>query len=218
MSMLFPWRKIRTVTSYYLIGGTWLVAIAAMSPLLFSFRVTAMGDRFVCQEEWESFFINKKHASKTYTVVLFLMLYALPVSLVGVLSVFTLTKSHWFRPPCEHAHLHTPTEQDAKIEHSKRQFSYMVATMVVCFALCWLPMHVRTFLWYFRREKYPCGVPRDLDFVAQFFGHTSCALFSCVYFVFMESYRKQVKKISCTIFCRMSTRPKARNGTASRVV
>ena len=190
-----------------------------MSPLLFSFRVKAVGDRFVCEEKWESFFINKRHASKTYTLVLFLMLYALPLALAGVLFVFTVTKSYWYHPPCEHVHLHMSQQREAKKEQrSKQQFSHMVATMFVCFAVCWLPMHVRTFLWYFRRNEYPCGVSQDLDFTAEFFGLSNGAINSCVYFIFMESYRKQVKKIFPKILCWRSRNAEGQNEIPNRIV
>ena len=36
----------------------------------------------------------------------------------------------------------------------------MLIIGVVVFALCWLPLHISLFLYFFQTEEYLCGIPQ----------------------------------------------------------
>ena len=81
----------------------------------------------------------------------------------------------------------------------KRRLIKMLVTIIILFALCWLPMHVRSFLYFFRKENYPCGLPPYLDFIGYFMAHANAALNPCVYFSFNRKYwKKLLDGVSCT--------------------
>ena len=153
-----------------------------MSPLLYSLSLVRFNDGYICDEKWSPLF-DEVNAPKDYTVVLFILLYASPLAIISFFYTAVIYKT-WFRI--------TPGSRlGRKTGYNqlwKRRLLKMLVTIIVIFALCWLPMHVRSFLYFFRKENYPCGLPQSLDFIGYFMAHANAALNPCVYFLFNRKY------------------------------
>ena len=81
---------------------------------------------------------------------------------------------------------------------SRRKAMKMFVTIVVCFALCWLPDHVSYFLITYNDEFYNCGLPRNIDFISLFFAYAISALNPCIYIILNQHYRNGAKRLLTT--------------------
>lgn len=127
--------------------GIWILSCIFMSPYLFQFRVIQVSSASYCIIRWSP--LDNITASQIYYIIVFLMLYSLP--LVGIGLAYSLIgKSLWHRK--------IPGQQTISnrrvAEQSKRKVVRMLIVVVVVFALCWIPAHVMHFLSYFQQETY----------------------------------------------------------------
>ncbi|XP_032238907.2 trissin receptor [Nematostella vectensis] len=205
LSVMHPLKKLlNRYNVKYAIVGIWLSSLLFMSPLLYALNVVSYDGVYICDEKWGPLF-DEELAPRTYTVVLFVLLYASPLLIMAVLYgilIFNL----WFRCPSEGIpnesrrqsedilSINRPNvEEVLRTSRSKKLVLKMLVTVVVVFALCWIPMHVRSFLYFFDKDSYPCGLPTSLDFIGYFLGHVNSALNPCIYMFFSEGYRQTFK-------------------------
>lgn len=207
VSVFFPWKKLLdTKNVKFAITAIWSVSLAFISPLLYALNVVEHEGVLICDERWSPLF-DEKEAPKTYTIVIFVLLYMAPLFIMAVLYSCLIYKL-WFRCPSEFTAstyrrqseealslARVSPDEKGKLAKSKKIVLKMLVTVVVVFALCWLPMHVRSFLYFFKKEGFPCGLPPFLDFIGYFLGHANSALNPCIYVSFSESYRHTFKSV-----------------------
>ncbi|XP_020906545.1 neuropeptide FF receptor 2 [Exaiptasia diaphana] len=206
VSVFFPWKKLmNTKNVKFAIAGIWIASFLFISPLLYALNVMEHNRMLVCDERWSPLF-DEKQAPKNYTIVLFVLLYMAPLLIMAVLYSCLIYKL-WFRCPSElpassyrrqseEALSVSRVSSDDKSKHakSKKLVLKMLVTVVVVFALCWLPMHVRSFFVFFSKDGLPC-LPSFLEFIGYFLGHANSALNPCIYVSFSESYRHTFKTV-----------------------
>ena len=207
---LIPLRFVK-----FVILTIWLLSFLAISPLLYALTVVQVGNSgvYICDEKWSPLF-DQSSAPKNYTIAIFVILYAFPLAAIGVLYTIILVKVMTTQAPG-----HQLADKQRREQHRKNRVLIMLVTVVCLFALCWLPMHVRSFLYFFRMDYYPCGLPRYLDFIGYFFGHANSAINFCVYSILNENYRRGFKKIYyelvslCSITKRQNAATRRRNSS-----
>lgn len=221
VSVLYPWKKlIDTRNVKYIIIAIWIASCAFISPLLYALNVIPTDNEgLVCDEKWSPLF-DEEEAPKTYTIVLFVLLYMAPLLIMAVLYTALILKL-WFQssPDVSASACRRQSEEALSIarvfsdekakssrsSRSKKIVLKMLVTVVVVFALCWLPMHIRVFLYFFNKDDYKCGLPPFLDFIGYFLGHVNSALNPWIYVTFSESYRQSFKAV---LFNRCAVRRK----------
>ena len=171
------------------------MSFVAVCPLLYALNLVQYNGVYICDEKWSPLF-DEVNAPKDYTVALFVLLYVIPLAVISVFYSTVIYKT-WFRitPGSRHGAGHVPKQQ------WKKRLLKMLITIIVLFALCWLPMHVRSFLYFFKRDDYPCGMPPYLDFIGYFMAHANAAFNPCVYFLLNLNYYKELRDLSCTCCC-----------------
>jgi hypothetical protein len=221
VAVSYAWKKLLNTSNVkFIIIAIWIASCIFISPLLYALNVVPYEGVFICDEKWSPFF-NEEEAPKTYTVVLFVLLYMAPLIIMAVLYASLILKL-WFRcsPEVSTSASRRQSEEALSIarvfsdekskssrsSRSKKIVLKMLVTVVVVFALCWLPMHVRVFLYYFNRDDYKCGLPPFLDFIGYFLGHVNSALNPCIYVTFSESYRQTFKAV---LFSKCRTKKRA---------
>jgi len=179
-AVLLPHKKYLQVAHLpYVISGVWIVAFLFSSPTTFIQKVVDTGDgNLACWELWPSPF-DRKEAPKHYTIILFLFLYALPLSLMAFMYAaiaLKLTEMTRKLSGCiwRRYQNHSSTEisslnggevninnngssckgnathmPSSRGQKRKNRVVKMLLIVVITFAICWLPVFVMQFFMFF---------------------------------------------------------------------
>lgn len=175
--------------SRIIITSTWLIPCITSVPMFLANNVVESEGILLCLEEWPTPF-DSLLASRTYTVILFILFYIMPLISISVLYSCVLYKILNRNVPGNHS-----AKTQRLYSRSRRKALKMFVTTVICFALCWLPDHVTYFLITYNDEFYNCGLPRDVDFVSLFFAYAISALNPCIYMILNQQYRNGAKRL-----------------------
>lgn len=175
--------------SRIIITSTWLIPCIASVPMFLANNVVESEGMLLCLEEWSPLF-DSLMASRTYTVVLFILFYVVPLIFISVLYSCVFYKIMKRKVLGNHS-----AKTKRLYSKSRKKAMKMFVTIVVCFALCWLPDHVTYFLITFNDEFYNCGLPRNIDFVSVFFAYAISALNPCIYIILNKQYRNGAKRL-----------------------
>lgn len=182
LAIVFPFRKIITKRrAKVLIGILWLTGAIFNAPLLYAMKLYENGEKSQCYENWAPHFDNER-ASKDYTILLFVFLYAIPLILV-IIFYSALLRELWRGKHLHHNKTVACKENQAVLR--------MIVTVIVTFAVCWLPVHVTIFVVLFTKNQLikNCGLSPILIFIGWFMGHVNSALNPIIYFIYNENFR-----------------------------
>jgi len=177
-----------------LIGAIWFISFCFNAPFLYIMRFSENNGEATCRENWEPHF-DDVTSTVNYTIILFVFLYAVPLVLISFFYA-ALVRELWLG-----SRLHS--NQTRAFSENKSVLK-MVLTVVIVFALSWLPGHVIMFYVLFTDDQrvYNCGVKPSILFVGYFMGHASTALSPVIYFIFNESFRREVLVFAQSLFRR----------------
>lgn len=172
-----------------IIGATWLSSIVISGPQLYVLTSTGEKGRAQCVENWGPPF-DAATARRDYTIALFVLLYALPLAVIAVLYTVIMLKLWRRQAPGQVLTLN----QENK-DKTNRKVLKMLVTVVIVFALSWLPLYVRMFVMFAESHRYRCGLPYDMDFLTLYLGHANSAVNPYIYVIFNENYRRGFKTV-----------------------
>ena len=167
--------------------GIWMLSCIFMSPYLFQFRVIEYSFASYCIISWSP--LDNVTASQTYYIIVFVLLYSLP--LVGIGLAYSLIgKNLWHRK--------IPGQQTISnkrvAERSKRKVVRMLIVVVVVFALCWIPAHIMHFLSYFQRETY-FSLPPLILLLFYWCCHANSAISPWLFLIMHHNFRKGARRL-----------------------
>lgn len=188
-AIVFPLRSIRSRSSLWAILGVWFLSCVVMSPMLFAMTTVQKGTKTYCLEVWKPPF-DPENSSAIYTIALFILLYALPLSVISLLYacvVYTV----WLR--------RIPGNINRSIRKLQRKVRKnvikMLITVVLVFAIFWLPINVLTILHYVSKYFKDCRPPAKLYLTAFILSHATGAVNFLVYVAFSEDYKQGFKSL-----------------------
>ena len=201
--ILFPLKKIMTGNVVrFAISMTWLCALALTVPLAVATKNTQRkdikGTEFMsCNEKWPPM------SSKTYASFLFTTAYIIPLSIIAI--VYCLAGLRLWRRKLPGNH-NPPVQK--KVQASSRRATVMLITVVVIFALSWLPFQVSEIIKNYKRP-IPATIPMEVFYVMPCFGYCNSAINPILYVIFSENYRREFYRILCrwpgrTVHTRMA--------------
>ena len=189
LAIMFPLKRYMTFQiSYGIMAVIWIVGIAVNSPILYAQKVVSIEGNWHCYETWTPAFTEE--ASKHFTVVHFVVLYVVPLLTISVLYTFVIHKL-WVRKVPGNPSV----ENQLRAQKSKKKVLKMLMTVVTIFELCWLPVYIRQFIYFFDRENFPCGPPVILVFIGLFLGHANSAINPAIYVTFNADFRDGFKDL-----------------------
>ena len=197
----FPFKKIITMKIVkFVILAIWLVLFISVSPLLYAMTTQEINGVIYFYEDWSPLF-DQETAAKLYTVAMFVLLYALPLLIICVFY-FCVVYKMWIRP----VPIASRSNRAGDIA-ARKKILKMLIVVVVVFALCWLPLHISLFLYFFQAKEYLCGIPQggfSIGSIGLFFSHAISAINPCIYVAFNKDIRNGFRKIllSCCCSCR----------------
>lgn len=186
-AIMLPFRKVITSRSTkILIIVTWLIGILFAAPILYTNRIVGEeGEGTLCLEIWEPLFKSSK-ARKDYTFIHFGFFYAGPLTIITVLYttiVIELWRGNSITFRCKANH--------QEVEKSNRKVLKMLVTVLVVFALFWLPVYIFQFTFYMGSDT--CIVTGLIQFIGYFFCQATSAMNPLIYAFFSENYRSGFK-------------------------
>lgn len=194
-AIMFPLKSpLNATKTKVLIAFIWLCSSAICSPMLYAMRLYEEEGQFHCIEKWRWDEPIDSHqnveAPKYYTLALFILMYVIPLVLITYLYSCVIHKV-WIR--------HVPgnvTVANQRLEDvAKKRVLKMLITVVVAFALCWLPFHIYLMMANFKYGIYSCKISPLVMFLGLLLGHSNSAINPWIYFVFNKDYRRNIKDL-----------------------
>ena len=185
----------------FVILAIWLASFLSVSPLLYAMTTQEIDGIVYCYEDWTPLF-DQETAAKAYTVITFVLLYAVPLLIICVFYSIVVYKA-WIRP----VPLNNRSRRAAELGARKKIVTVLIVVVVV-FALCWLPLHISLFLYFFQADEYLCGIPQSgfsIGAIGLFLSHTASAINPCLYVAFNKDIRNGFRNIllSCCCLCNL---------------
>lgn len=183
LAILYPFtRYITRNRAKLIIVLVWITSVLINAPLLYAMRTDGNND---CIEEWEPYFDGNK-AAQHYTIVLFVFLYVLPLLLITFLYS-SLVKELW-----------RSAQSTKTVAYSENKAVLkMLVTVVIIFAVCWLPIHVIVFILLFSKPGTMvnmCGLKPVVYFIGWFMAHINSSINPIIYFSFNEKFQQELIK------------------------
>jgi len=163
----------------------WLFSLISMTPYLIIFQVFEEGDMYSCYQVWP--WADDQHemflALKIFHVILFFLLYPLPLLIIAVVNSLVGRRLWLHRTPGS-----STSVNRAAVEVSRRKNVKMLVVLVAVFALCWAPTHVIHYFVYFNQailNKMPLVV---LNFML-WMSHANSAINPMLYIALNKNFR-----------------------------
>lgn len=190
-TIVYSLKKLNTRRSLkFMITSIWVCSVLVISPMLYAMRLYE-GDGFVyCHEDWSPYF-DTDTASKAYTIALFIVIYMIPFTTT---IIFYSSISHylWFRKVPEVAN----KSNKRRILASRRKVILMLITTVLCFIICWLPLQIVTFSYFFSDGDLPV----EFFFASEFLIRANGSINPLIYAVFNETFRRGFKSLLSCVY------------------
>lgn len=220
-AILFPMKTIMTRNVVrFTIAMIWLCTLAITIPAMMASKNIQKNGIYVCKDShgWE-----KENLSEiTYITVLLLFGYAIPLMIIGV-SYCLAGLRLWSRKLPGHRNL----VSNKKAQATSRRATAMLITVVIVFALSWLPWQIVEVIKNYNK-KLAKVMPDEIMMVTPWFGYANSAVNPILYVIFSENYRQEFYRILCrgpsrkdryrkTIISRSTTRTTRTSRTSSLV-
>lgn len=206
-AVVFP-MKLSLITSrvrWSLIIFTWLFSIACFSPYLYGFKLIKIyGGKQICTLIWSEDDAVHFKIQRSIAIVASILFTVIPAILLTVMYTVILVVARIQIVPDQQ---HTNNAMSRRQANNNKLLKLALLT-VGSFAICYGPYNV--FLLYLSinlnwNMAQTTGIS-TFKFVAQFLTYTNSALNPCLYFIFIENYRRGLKRI-----LRLSQEPKNQN-------
>ena len=172
--------KHKTITAVI-----WLISLISMTPYLFIYQVFKEGEQYFCYQDWpwsdnlqETFF-----ALRTFHVILFVLLYPLPLLIITVVNCLVGHRLWLHRTPGSISSANRTT-----LEVSRRKVIKMLVVLVVVFALCWLPTHVNHYFIFFQPDVW-YNMPIVVAHLMFWVSHANSAINPMLYIALNRNFR-----------------------------
>ena len=187
-AILFPMKTVMTKNVVrFAIAVVWLGALAFSLPLMVASKTTQFKgtDYLSCAEFWAPM------SASTYSLVLIIGGYIIPLIIIAV--AYSLTGIRlWSRQLPGHKNL----VSNKKAQTSSRRATAMLITVVIVFALSWLPFQTLEMLRGFNKTLFS-SLPIELLYTTPWFGYANSAINPILYVIFSENYRQEFYRILC---------------------
>ena len=189
-AIIFPYKIIKIFRKVWIITMIiWLSSLLIMIPVGIAAVTKERNDQTHCDRDW-SVLGDPLIAQRTFYNVTFVAMYAVPLLVMAVLYTVICHKL-WKRRVPGRVTAHT---QQNSVLH-KRQVVRMLITVVIVFALCWLPTHAQHLMINYFPEAHT-----RLSLVAMvsmnLAGHINPAINPCLLVGLNTRYRGEFFKLS----------------------
>ena len=192
-AVVFPLRYplISSKLCPFFILATWIVAMAFQSPKLFAYKLFEYPGSLLCEMRWNEAF-GELSSIENYYVSILGIFFIIPLVLLAILYVIIYLKVKSQKSPGERVRRSANFGQQR--QQRKRNVLKMAFAIVLGFAVCWLPLSIFWFLFFFVSDIWSCG-SQHFIILAFFMARANCALNPCICFIFSRNYREGLKTL-----------------------
>lgn len=173
-----------------LIVLTWVIPALSFSPNLYSYHLVTSGNETVCISWFSEDPFQEFRNQTIFYTVLFVFYIIIPFFVLTIMYTMILAR---LRQQDHSAMALSQSKKERIVRfHKTRRVIFMALTVIVVFAVCWIPLNVLVFL-IFHHWKENVAKICYLSIVAfsvQFLGYANPVLNPVIYFVFIEKFRK----------------------------
>ena len=175
----------------------WIIILTTLSPVAAISKVVQYwyhgSDNDFCVEHFDDPLLRK-----AYTLILFVTLYVVPLSIIG-LSYYLMAKTLW--NSVSPGFLRDNT---ARALQARKRVSKMILVIIMAFAVCWLPIHCVQIHADFATPTYT--TTHDvIKIVAHVLSYVNSALNPMIYGFMSQNFRKY-SRIACSGICQVKPR------------
>ena len=170
----------------------WVSSLIIMSPTLLVYRtLKGLDGRYYCIQMWY-WEDDKVNFTKTYQVlkifhiVVFALLYAAPLLIMTVIHILIVRKLWLRKIPGS-----STTDSNRRAQRkSQRKVIKLLGTIVVIFAVCWIPTYFMHYFIYIEPEYWP-RISVEVKLVSFWVAHLQSSINPCIYILLKPSFRKK---------------------------
>ena len=170
----------------------WILFFVLMIPNVLTFQVRYVQDAYYCMQVWpwadpnDLTFKGTYRVLKIYHIVVFIVMYALPLFITFIVY-FLICRKLWLRRiPGNLTH----TNQ-AAAEKSRRKMVRLLVIICLVFTLCWSPVYVNHYFWFVRPDQAHT-LPTEVQFAFIWLAHGNSAINPCIYILLNNDFRKKL--------------------------
>ena len=173
----------------FFILATWIVAMAAASPYLFTLKLVEYPEGLVCHDplRWKEAF-GKSSSLENYFGSGIIAFFFIPFVVITILYIIIYTKLKSQKNPGEHS-----ANAEQQRQQREQNVLKMTIAIVLGFAVCSLPFGISWFF-IFASDRWSCGFPY-LPYVVVLMARANCAINPCICFIFSRNYREGLKTL-----------------------
>ena len=191
--VFFPYKKVITRrAANIIIASVWLSAFFFTLPLFAAYQIKVENGARICYPEFGGKYV--------YLIVNFVAFVGMPLVVMTILYT-ALSVKLWLKKPV----VNQTSQSHQREEKMNRKVTVMLTTIVLAFALCWLPYWICTIYCYTIKPTPVCHSYK-LNFTTKFLGFSNSAFNPCIYFFFSESFRQGAKELwkrfHCSVPCK----------------
>ena len=189
-AVVYPLRSplISSKLCPFFILATWIVAMTIQSAKLFAYKLVKYPGGLVCEMRWNEAF-GAFSSIENYYVSILVTFFIIPLVLTAILYIIIYLKVKSQKiPGAQLANFGQHRLQ------RKRNVLKMAIAIVLGFAVCWLPLSIFWFLYFFASGIWSCG-SQYFIIVAFFMARANCAISPCICFIFSRNYREGLKTL-----------------------
>ena len=200
-SIVFPLKPNFVTLSVrrVLIFLTWIVGFGFHAPYIYTWRLSAQGNKTLCINSWTPLYENYK-VIKEYFLVLSFFLFILPMVTLIILYPIIIVRLRERNVK----EIRCSSNQQNSWNKRTRNVLQTVIAVVVVFAISWLPFNVFVYLIIFYWDLNPSCVVRTVYMYIVILAHANNAINPYVIFSFSTNYRQGLK----TLYCSLKIKPR----------
>ena len=170
----------------------WILSFGLMTPYALMYQTNEIRPGvYYCLQEWpwappnDTDFTETYKVLKSFHICLFVVLYALPLS-VTLFIYFLICRKLWLGKIPGNV-------TDSKIaaeNRLKRKVTCLLVITCVVFAVCWFPVYVNHYFWYVRPEQSH-KLPSKVQMLFLWIAHANSALNPCLYILLNKKFRQK---------------------------
>ena len=191
-AVFYPWKEKFFQKPKVLSAIIWISSFGLMTPFVLMFQTNEeQPGVYYCLQEWQwappddADFTETYKVLKSFHICLFVLLYALPLS-VTLFIYFLISRKLWLRKIPGNV-------TDRKIaaeKRLKRKVTRLLVITCVVFAVCWFPVYVNHYFTYVRRDQLQ-KLPLKVQLLFNWIAHANSALNPCLYILLNEKFRQK---------------------------
>ena len=190
----FRRKRLSAKSKVRCIIAVWLCAGVISCGQLYKYKTEETDDgQAICDHEWHEDWDTSTALYKAEMVVRVIITYAVPLLIMAVLYSL-IAHFLWIHKPSADVN----ERAYAKKTKKRRTVIKMMITVVIVFAVCWLPVHISHIMSEFYSDAYD-AIPTILTWLFYWLAHANAAIHPWLFIAFSEKLRAETKSIFRTI-------------------